>query len=271
MPVSTLDASIMTFFNAEGYEREMGRWSRLLASRFLEFVNGSGRRVLDVGCGTGSLALAVAAGKHDFQVVGIDPSTALIEDARKHDVEKRVRFDVGDAQKLPYPDSSFDTTMALLVVNFIPDPQKGVGEMVRVTRPGGTVAAAVWDYGDGMTMLRTFWDAAVKLDPAVSQRHARNMPFSRQGELSSLWRNRGLRQVEETGLFVTLDFVSFDDYFTPFLAGVGSAGSYAASLSPERQNALAEQLRRELLGKGPDRPFSMQARAWAVKGSVAQA
>jgi ubiquinone/menaquinone biosynthesis C-methylase UbiE len=260
----------MAFLNAEGYERGMGRWSRRLASRFLEFVKiDSAESVLDVGCGTGSLTLAAAASRHRSNVVGIDASAALVEYARKH-AEERVHFDVGDAQKLPYPDSSFDTTLALLVVNFLPDPQKGVGEMVRVTGPGGIVAAAVWDYGNGMTMLRTFWDAAVKLDPAASQRHERNMPFSRQGELSSLWRKRGLRQVEETGLTVTLNFVSFDDYFTPFLAGVGPSGSYTAGLGPDRQKVLAAQLRSELLGEGPDRQFSMQARAWAVKGSVAQ-
>ena len=185
----------MSFVNAEGYERRMGRWSKLLAARFLEFVKmDSGCSVLDVGCGTGSLAFA-AATRHHSQVVGIDPSAVLVEYARKRAAEGRVRFDVGDAQRLPYQDSSFDATLALLVVNLIPDPQKGVGEMVRVTRPGGVVAAAVWDYGDGMTMLRTFWDAAVKLDPTASQRHQRNMPFSRQGELSGLWRKHRLTRV----------------------------------------------------------------------------
>ena len=262
----------MTFFNAEGYERGMGRWSRRLALRFLEFVNiGNVESVLDVGCGTGSLARAVAASKHHSRVVGIDPSAAFIEDARKHATEGNLRFDVGDAQKLPYPDSSFDSALALLVVNFIPEPQKGVAEMVRVTRDGGLVAAAVWDYGGGMTMLRTFWDAAVKLDPSASKRHERNMPYIRQGELSSLWRKSGLTRVEETGLTITLDFASFDDYFKPFLAGVGPSGSYAAGLGEERQKALEERLRAELLGKGADRPISMQARAWAAKGIVAPA
>lgn len=247
----------------------MGRWSRRLAARFIEFAGVSaGDRILDVGCGTGSLAFAIAAVSPNSQIVGIDPSPASVGFARKRAGETRLQFDVGDAQKLPYPDASFDKAVALLVMNFIPDPRKTLLEMIRVTRPGGRAAAAVWDYGDGMTMLRTFWDAAAGLDPAAEPRHEKHMPYCRKGELSSLWSKCGLLQVQESGLEITLDFPSFDDYFQPFLTGVGPSGSYAKSLPPDRKIALREKLREEILGKGPDRPISMKALAWVVRGTV---
>ncbi|MGH2397841.1 MAG: class I SAM-dependent methyltransferase, partial [bacterium] len=169
-------------------------------------------------------------------------------------------------QALPYPDASFDKSLALLVMNFIPDARKAASEMRRVTKPGGVVAAAVWDYGDGMTMLRTFWDAAVALDPSAETRHERRMPYCRKGELVALWTGSGLRQTEETSLVIPLDYESFEDYWQPFLTGQGPSGAYATSLPPERQRALRERLRRELLGEKPDMSFTLQARAWAVRG-----
>ncbi len=258
---------MVSFFNPEGYERLMGRWSHRLAPRLVEFAGiKDGDRVLDVGTGIGSLALAVAT--RCSEVVGIDPSSGYIEHARKRTTDPRVRFEVGDAQKLPYPDASFDKCLALLVINFIPDASKAVAEMRRVTRPGGHVAAAVWDYNDGMTMLRTFWDVVVALDPAAKPRHEGNMPFCRRGQLSTLWTKADLQQLEETALVISMDFTSFDDYWSPFLSGQGPSGSYAVSLAPDRQQALRERLRVQLLGAKSDRPFTLQARAWAVRGTV---
>ena len=238
----------------------MGRWSRRLASSFLEFITiNDGDSVLDVGCGTGSLAYTVAATRPQSRIVGIDPSTPAVEYARERTRGGQMQFDVGDAQKLPYPDSSFDKTLALLVINLIPDARKTMQEMRRVTRPGGGVAAAVWDYGEGMTMFRTFWDTVVKLDSAAEPHHQRHVPYCRRGELSSLWRETGLVGVLETGLTIPLDFASFDDYFTPFLKVVGPSGSYLAGLPPERQTVLAQRLRedswgRDLTSQSPCRP-----------------
>ncbi|MBI2973617.1 MAG: methyltransferase domain-containing protein [Armatimonadetes bacterium] len=258
----------MTFFNAEAYERLMGRWSRRLAPLLIEFAEvREGNRVLDVGSGTGSLTLALNATRRS-EVVGIDPSPAYVEHARTRTADPRVRFDVGDAQALPYPDASFDKCLALLVINFIPDARKAVAEMRRVTRPGGRVAAAVWDYGDGMTMLNTFWDAAVAIDPAAEPRHERHMPYCRRGQLSGLWTEIGIQEVEETGLVIPMDFASFDDFWSPFLGGQGPSGSYVTSLPPDRQRALRERLRKELLAGKPDEPFTLEARAWAVRGTT---
>lgn len=130
---------------------------------------------------------------------------------------------------LPYPDASFDKCLALLVINFIPDARKAVAEMRRVTRPGGRVAAALWDYGDGMTMLHTIWDAAVALDAAADPRHERYMPYCQRGQLSALWTESGIQEVEETGLVIPMDFASFDDFWSPFLGGQGPSGSYVTS------------------------------------------
>ena len=259
----------MVFLNAEAYERLMGRWSQHLAPRRLEFAGVvDGDRVLDVGVGTGSLSVAVLAATRHSEVVGIDPSGPYVQYARSRTSDSRARFEVGDAQALPYPIASFDKTLALLVMNFIPDARKAATEMRRVTKPGGVVAAAVWDYGQGMTMLRTFWDAAVALDPAAEPHHERHMPYRREGELSALWTVSGLRDVKESSLMIPMAFESFEDFWQPFLSGQGPSGSYLASLPMERQQALRMRLRRDLLGEKPEIPFTLQARAWAVRGIV---
>jgi SAM-dependent methyltransferase len=178
-----------------------------------------------------------------------------------------VRFEVGDAQQLPFEDASFDRTLSLLILNFVPDPQKALTEMIRVTRPGGTVAAAVWDYGGGMEMLRVFWDEAIALDPRAAAKDERHMPLSRGGELAALWRTH-LQNVRETGLTIETRFSSFDDYWSPFLLRQGPAGAHVATLSPEDRERLESQLRKRLLDYRPDQPISLHAGAWAVRGTV---
>ena len=163
-----------------------------------------------------------------------------------------------------------DKALSLLVMTFIPDPARAVREMMRVTRPGGAVAAAVWDYGGGMEMLRVFWDEAVAFDPVIEPRDERHLPLCKPGELGALWRLQGLEDVEEAPLEITLHFTSFDDFWTPFLLGQGPAGSYAASLPEPRRAVLEQRLRGRVLGGGPDRPFDLKARVWAVKGTVPQ-
>src|SRR5262245_1676434 len=173
------------FSAADAYERFMGRWSRRLSPLFLKFAGlKDGDRVLDVGSGTGALALAVLQEAPASRVVGVDPPPDYIAQARTRAGGRLAIFEEGDAQSLRFPDGSFDAALALLVVNFIPDRVAAVREMARVTRPGGMVAAAVWDYGDGMEMLRAFWDEAVALDPAGEKKDERHMPVWRTGELA---------------------------------------------------------------------------------------
>jgi SAM-dependent methyltransferase len=246
------------FSESEGYERFMGRWSRRLAPLFVTFADvAEGDRVLDVGSGTGALSAAAAA-IGSVQVTGIEPSAVFVQYAREH-VDGR--FKIGDALALPFPDDAFDRTLSMLVLNFVPDSAAAVQQMIRVTRPGGVVAAAVWDYGDGMQMLRTFWDAAVALDPDAAPRDERRMPLCTRGALAELWRTHGLHAVDEQLLTIDMDFASFDDYWQPFLCCQGPAGVYVASLSESARRALEFKLRADV-------ELTMRARAWAVRGVV---
>ena len=266
----TEDAAMTTTWaGAEGYDQLMGRWSSRLAPLLIEFADvKDGDQVLDMGCGTGSLTRALLEHLPQSEVVGLDPASPYIEYAGQRLTSPRVRFEVGNAQDLPFPDAAFDACLSLLVLNFVPDARRAVTEMSRVTTPGGKMAAAVWDYGEGMEMLRILWDTAVTLDPSTGSRHERNMPYCRKGELAALCGEAGLQQVEETALTIPLEFSSFEDYWTPFLSGLGPSGSYVSGLPAENQQALRDQLQRSLLVGMEDRPFTLQARAWAVRGTV---
>ena len=259
------------FSAAEAYERFMGRWSRDLAPLLVRFADvRDGDTLLDVGSGTGALAIAMAASAPSSRIVGVDLAASYVAFARSRVKGDRLRFEEGDAQQLRFADGSFDRTLSLLVLNFVPDPAKAVNEMRRVTRPGGTVAAAVWDYGQGMEMLRVFWDEVVALDPGAAARDERHMPLCRSGELSVLWRDRGLQDVMEEAISVQTRFSSFEDYWSPFLEKQGPAGAYVAALAPADRERLRLRLRARLLGDRPDGELLLGARAWAVRGTVAR-
>jgi SAM-dependent methyltransferase len=246
------------FSESDGYERFMGRWSRRLAPLFVTFAGVTeGDRVLDVGSGTGALSAAAAA-VESVRVTGIEPSPAYVRYAQEHaDGE----FVVGDALTLPFPDGAFDRTLSMLVLNFVPEAGAALQQMIRVTRPAGVVAAAVWDYRDGMQMLRRFWEAAVALDPDAAPRDERQMPLCTRGELAELWRTQGLQAVDEQPLTIEMAFASFDDYWQPFLCGQGPAGAYVSSLPESARRALESRLRADV-------DLTQRARAWAVRGVV---
>ena len=259
------------FSQAAAYDSYMGRWSARLAPLFLDFARmRDGGRVLDVGCGTGILCREVVSTAPRSEVVGIDPAKPFIEYARANSSGPRVQYDIGDALALPYPDASFDQSLSLLVLMFIPQGEKAAGEMRRVTRPGGAVSACTWDSGEGgMELASTFWEEAVRLDPAAEARRAdKNLHYNRRGQLSALWKDTGLRGVEETAIEIRMDFPSFDDYWLPNLQGVGPVGVYVKGLSSESLGALREALRMRFLGGRPNGPFTLGARAWAVRGKV---
>lgn len=259
------------FGNAEAYDRFMGRWSRLVAPLFVDFTDLPDRagRLLDVGSGTGSLTSAIAERKVRVHILGIDPSEEYVAYAKsRNPFPDRASFQVGDAQRLDFPDDSFDAGLSLLAFNFIADPRRALGEVRRVTKSEGRVAAAVWDYGAGMRMLRAFWDAAASIDPEAERFDEKYMPLCRVGELSDLWRQCGLESVRERPLDITMRFESFVDYWDAFLLGQGPAGSYAGSLGPSRLQALRSALKRQLSLSAEDSPLVLPARVWFVRGTV---
>ena len=253
--------------SGDAYEPYVGRWSRLVAREFLGWLAlPAGGRWLDVGCGTGALAQTVLALAAPSEVVGIDPSPAYVAFARERVSDPRVRFEVGDAQALQAASATFDAVVSGLVLNFVPEPDQAVSEMVRVARPGGTVAAYVWDYAEGMQMMRHFWDAAVALDPRARELdEGRRFPLCEPEPLSDLFRRSGLGKVEVRAIDVPTVFRDFDDYWSPFLGGQAPAPGYAMSLSQGRRAALRERIRASL-PTNPEGEHHLIARAWAVRG-----
>ena len=257
------------FANADAYERFMGRWSRLAAQRLVEFAALPAEgRMLDAGSGTGSLAFAIGERHRRARILGIDPSPEYVAYAKeKNPFPERAGFEVGDAQQLHFGDAAFDAALSLLVFNFIPDPGKALRELRRVTRPGGSITAAVWDYGGAMRMLRIFWDAADALDPDAKKVDEKNMPLCREGELSTLWRQGGLENVSEQPIDIRMRFASFEDYWEPFLLKQGPAGVYVGRLSRGRLEALRAEVQRRL-PPAENGAIELAARVWAVRGIV---
>ena len=216
--------------------------------------------------GTGALASAILEARPKAHVTGIDVAPEYVAAARQLAGRRGARFVVGDAQALDFADATFDRTVSLLAMNFIPNPARALAEQIRVTRPGGLIAAAVWDYSEGMQMLRAFWNEAVAADPAADARDERHMRLCRHTQLSALWLSQGMLAVGERALSIQQPFASFDDYWSPFLGGQGPAGSYVAGLGADQRDALRERLRRLLVGSNGSGPFVLTARAWAVKG-----
>ncbi len=258
------------FSDAEAYNGGMGRHSRLLAPLFIRFIGSiqDGDHVLDVGCGTGSLTFTIANTAQPSKIIGIDRSEGFIEYVRSINADPRVTFEVGDAQQLPYPEASFDKSLSMLVIHFVPDPPRVVSEMRRVTRPGGMVALCTWDFPSGVEMNTIFRKAATALDPSAEIPRV-SIFLVKEGTIPALLVGSGLREVEETSLTMRMNYDSFNDLWSNWLRGGGPVGSYLVKLSPEHKQALHDKLHQEVLKGRPDGPFTLQARAWAARGKVA--
>ena len=257
------------FANAKGYESFMGRWSSRLAPLLVEFSRvHNGWQVLDVGSGTGSLALEIVRSKPNCFVIGIDSSPEYVAYASCRVSSTAAPFEVGNVQNLTFPAAKFDASISLLALNFFPDPSQALVELKRVTRAAGCICAAVWDYGGRMDMLRVFWNAAIVLDSKVEAEDEKHMPLCRTGELQQLRNDAGLADVEEQPLEIATRFKSFDDYWQPFLAGQGPTGAYVARLSPERRLELRDKIKELLPEESKSGSFELRARAWAVRGTV---
>ena len=253
--------------SGDAYEPYVGRWSRLVAREFLRWLAVPPERSwLDVGCGTGALAESILTLAAPREVVGIDPSPAYVAFARERLNDPSARFEVGGAQALQATSVTFDAVVSGLVLNFVPEPDRALSEMARVTRPGGNVAAYVWDYAEGMQMMRYFWDAAAALDPKASELdEGRRFTLCKPEPLTDLFQRTGLEKVEVRAIDVPTVFRDFDDYWSPFLGGQAPAPSYAMSLGEERRAALRERIRASLPTNAQGE-HHLIARAWAVRG-----
>jgi SAM-dependent methyltransferase len=252
----------------EAYERYVGRWSRPVAELFVRRLGvPTGGRWLDVGCGTGALTATVLRIGDPAEVHGVDPSDGFLAHARREIDDPRARFSVGDARALAFPDGRFDAVVSGLVLNFVPEPEAAVAELARVAAPGGVVGAYLWDYADGMQMIKHFWEAAAASDPAAAELdEGRRFPLCRPEALRSLWTGAGLTGVEVEPVEVPTRFRDLDDYWTPFLGGQGPAPGYVSTLDEDRRAAL-QALLRERLPVARDGSIALSARAWAVRGT----
>jgi SAM-dependent methyltransferase len=254
--------------SGDPYERYVGRWSRVVAREFVPWLDvPRGASWLDVGCGTGALTQTVLELADPARVLGVDLSEPFVQHARRVVADERAEFRVGDARQLPVPDESVDAAVSALVLNFVPEPERAAAELRRAVRPRGTVAAYVWDYAEGMQLMRAFWDVVGELASVAGDTdEALRFPLCRPEPLRALFAGTGLADVETRAIDVPTVFADFDDYWSPFLGGQGPAPSYVASLPEDRRHQLAERLR-ESLPVAADGSIALVARAWAVRGT----
>jgi ubiquinone/menaquinone biosynthesis C-methylase UbiE len=258
--------------DAAGYEQLMGRWSQKLAPLFIDFAGlADGERILDVGCGTGSLTFALAGSAGLAEIAAIDYSPVFVEEASRRNTDPRVKIQQADACALPFGDASFDRALALLVLHFVPETEKAVAEMRRVVRPGGTVAAVVWDHLGGMPGMRMMVDTVAALSEGGRQLRSRYLfqPMMQPGEMKRTFVDQGLVDVEEAELMIRMNYKNFDDYWTPIAAGEGPLGKYVATLDAAERARTDAAVRDAFEGGRPDGPRSFANVAWAVRGIVA--
>ena len=255
----------------DSYDAYMGRWSRQIAPRFLDWFDApDGLDWLEVGCGTGALSDAILAKCRPKSLISIDSSEGFLAKARANVRDERAEFQVGDAQALGLEAGSRDVAVSALVLNFVPDREKALAEMKRATRAGGKVGFYVWDYpGGGVEFMRAFWKAAAALDEnARDLTEDRRFPYCTQDGLADLARRAGLASVESAPIEVATIFKDFEDFWRPFTLGAGPAPGYCASLDPEARQRLRERLQEDL-PRREDGSIPLKARAWAVKAAVA--
>jgi SAM-dependent methyltransferase len=243
--------------SADAYLRFMGRYSEPLAAHFADLAGvRGGQRLLDVGCGPGALTAELVSRAGPEAVSAVEPSAPFAAAARERLPGVDIRQ--APADRLPFGDADFDAALAQLVVPFMADPVAGLREMGRVTRPGGVVAACVWDHAGGRGPLSAFWRAVRELDPGADDES--NLAGVREGHLAELFAQAGLDADQVTTLTVRARQAGFESWWETYTLGVGPAGAYLTSLPADRQGELRELCRRQL----PEGPFEVSATAWAV-------
>lgn len=257
--------------NGDGYHLQMGRWSQRLAPLFVEFAGvNRGQRVLDVGCGTGNLSFCLAGNPCIGEISGVDVSAIYIDHANNNNTSSRLRFETGDACNLSFPDAWFDHSLSLLALQFVPDVDRAVSEMRRVTQPGGTVAAATWDTRGGFVAFRMTMDAAAMLGQHGNDQRALayTRPLSRPGELAQAWRDAGFINVSQDMRTIRMDFTTFSDFWASAEGGEGPIAAFVRSLDRAAHAKLRDAVRLAYLDGEIDGPRSYAATAWVARGEV---
>jgi ubiquinone/menaquinone biosynthesis C-methylase UbiE len=257
--------------SADGYERLMGRWSKRLAPGLIDFAGlADGESILDVGCGTGSLTFELAKYADLTEIQAIDFSPVFVEAARARNTDPRISFQQADATALPFADEAFDRALALLVLHFVPEAGKAVAEMRRVVRPGGVVAAVVWDHYGGMPGFRMMVDTVAAMSESGRQMRSRFcfQPMVQPGEMKRSFIDQGLTEITETQLTIRMDYENFDDYWAPIAAGEGPLGRYM-TLDAAEKTRVEAAVRDAYQAGRPDGPRSFASVAWACRGIVA--
>lgn len=259
-----------TWERGSPYEQYVGRWSRRIAPAFLAWLNiPSGRKWLDLGCGTGALSAAILDHCSPASVVGIEPSEGFLKTA-KANLGGRAALHQGDAAAIPLDDAAVDVVVSGLVLNFIPDHLAALTEMLRVTGNGGIIGAYVWDYAGKMELMRYFWDAAVELSPdAAKLDEGVRFPLCRPEALVALFTHAGLNEPEVTAIDIPTPFASFEGYWQPFLGGQGPAPAYTMSLEEGARTRLRERIRKRIPSTA-NGSISLTARAWAIRATVVE-
>jgi SAM-dependent methyltransferase len=253
----------------DAYEAYIGRWSRLVAEQFIDWLAiPDNKRWVDVGCGTGALSASILEQGSPTAVIGVDPSAPFVAHAAATIIDPRARFLVGTASALPVEDAWADAVVAGLVLMLVADAAQALREMRRVAAPGAVIGVYVWDYAGEMQLIRRFFDAAVELDPAaVAHDEGARFSICAPEPLRNAFAAAGLDEVVVRSIDVATDFRDFDDYWTPFLRGVGVAPAFAVALDEPARARLRERLR-ATLPTAPDGSIHLIARAWAVRGNV---
>ncbi|OGA28690.1 MAG: methyltransferase [Betaproteobacteria bacterium RIFCSPLOWO2_02_FULL_65_24] len=257
-----------TWERGDPYEQYVGRWSRRVAPVFLSWLRiPTGRRWLDVGCGTGALCAAIVDHCSPSSVAGVEPSEGFLKTA-KENLAGRAVLHQGSATAIPLDDAAVDVVVSGLVLNFVADQRAALAEMARVTGSGGTIGAYVWDYAGKMELMRFFWDAAVELNPdAARMDEGARFPLCRPEALVAHFASAGLNGPEVTAIDIPTRFASFEDYWQPFLGGQGPAPAYAMALDETTRARLRDSIRARIPLQA-DGSISLTARAWAVRATV---
>jgi SAM-dependent methyltransferase len=251
--------------SADSYEAYIGRWSRLVARKFVADLSiAPGRVWLDLGCGSGALTSAILGIADPAHVIALDRSVDFVGQTRRLSRDGRVTFVGGDAMNLPLCTSQVDAAVSGLVLNFVSQPERAAREMLRCVRGGGVMAVYLWDYSDGMQAIRLFWDAAIALDgSATSLDEAVRFPICRPAALEQLFRDAGAVDVRVTSIAVPMHFRDFTDFWSPFLGGQGPAPTFTMSLGEEERTALRERLRATIPANA-DGSIDLSGKAWVA-------